>query len=43
MPCGDMHVDICCNHGLLVAGEDGELKMAKRSQDKFEVSEHILA
>ena len=36
---GDMQVDIHCNHVLLGAGDDGELKMAKYSRDKFEVSE----
>ena len=35
-----MQVDIRCNHVLLGAGDDTELKMAK---DELEVSEHILA
>ena len=34
-----MQVDIRCNHVLLGAGDNGELKMAKHSRDKFEVSE----
>ena len=34
-----MQIDIRCNHVLLGAGDDGELKMAKCSRDEFEVSE----
>ena len=34
-----MQVNNHCKHVLLGAGDDGELKMAKRSRDEFEVSE----
>jgi len=34
-----MQVDIRCNHMLLGSGDDGELKIAKRPRDEFEVNE----